>query len=239
LGIAPKIHYPNLYDHRYLYFSETDGKGRCVSNLVRDCVAAILRDHDSKIFLDSAWLNICRQTDNPSTQGFLAENSLMSHLKANGTVVGDKMTPTLHVVFGKDGIAGVLVEQPGSCVQYIPNVFNYKAIDLLLRLVPTAKQGKVKIVPIQVTMQSPTQHASSIGKFFSERQAWKGSATKVEWHFVWITRGGHIPTLQKVKTAKSQSIVCKANKKDGLPTFTEHFVSFGDVCQALKFLDDV
>lgn len=240
LNLPAMLQNPDCYDHRYMYFSEQ--LGYCVNDLVRDCIAAILRSHDSKIFLDSAWLNICRQTDNPSTQGFLAENILMSHIKANGLMVGEnKLTPTLHVVFGKTGIAGLLVETP-SCVQYIPNVFNYKAIDLLLRLVPTAKKtGTVKIVPIQVTMQTPTQHKASIAGFFADCTGWQGSASKVEWHFVWITRGKHIPTLQKVKDAKSHVIKHKAKKatkeEGGLPAFTEHFVSFGDVCSSLAFLD--
>ena len=219
----PLQHRPDVYDHRYLYFG-ADNKMHCVNNFVRGCVTDLLHKHNSSMMLEANWLNICRDCDNPSVQGFLAENIVIAYIRNNGLVVDELLKPDEFLIFAKGTEAAIVDKKSGTCILYIPDIFNYKAIDLLLRRVPTNKQSNVVIVPVQVTLQAPAQHKKSIAQFFEGHKKWIGGATKVAWHFVWITRKAGDPKLHEADVA------------NGIPAYTEHRLTFAKVCPPLEFL---
>ena len=214
---------PVCYDHRYLYFG-ADNKMHCVNNFVRGCVTDLLHKHKSSMMLEPSWLNSCSNCKNPSVKGFLAENIVIAYIRNNGLVVDELLKPDEFLIFAKGTEAAIVDKKSGTCILYIPDIFNYKAIDLLLRRVPTNKQNNVVIAPVHVTLQAPAQHKKSIAQFFEGHKKWIGGATKVAWHFVWITRKAGDPKLHEADVA------------NGIPAYTEHRLTFAKVCPPLEFL---
>jgi hypothetical protein len=214
---------PVCYDHRYLYFG-ADNKMHCVNNFVRGCVTDLLHKHKSTMMLEPTWLNSCSNCENPSVQGFLAENIVIAHIRNNGLVVSELLKPDDFLIFAKGTEASIVDTKSSKCILYIPDIFNYKAIDLLLRRVPTNKHHEVVVAPVQVTLQTPAQHKKSVVEFFQSHAKWIGGATQVAWHFVWITRKAGAPTQHKADAA------------NGTPAYTEHRLAFAKVCPPLEFL---
>lgn len=236
LGTVPEVDRNDVYDHRYMYFDE-ESKGHCVNDLVRDCVTTILRKLSSEVFSDPGWLHMCRTTDNPSIRGFMAEQIVITEITLHGLcqVLRRVLKPADSVVF-RTGTEGSILVLSSGCVVYIPHAFNYKAIDLLLREITAEKdqQKKVLVAPIQISLQKPEgkKREKSIDGFFPLRHAWLSAdevkEAEVEWHFIWITQMKHRSVEHEAST--------KAGGKVQLPAYTEHFLSFEQVCPDLAFL---
>jgi len=67
---------PDIYDHRYFYIDANGG--HCVSGLARNAMARFLREYNSGMFLEQHWFTSLMDTKNPSMQGFIVEQLILS-----------------------------------------------------------------------------------------------------------------------------------------------------------------
>ena len=170
----------DIYDHRHFYIDANGG--HCVSGLARNAMARFLREYNSGMFLEQHWFTSLMDTKNPSMQGFIVEQLILSTISLNG-FNGYKPSKT--------------ISYPGKCptiewecqeALYLPRSFNFRAIDAVFIKLENSKDKKVAIVaPIQVTIAK--NHPDSEEKFF--RELWSEwvrilSDYETEFEFVWI-----------------------------------------------------
>ena len=132
-----------IIDHRYFYVmpavssasNRVCGHGYAVCGVARDILAGMLRKHktDSQ-FLRTSWVNSCRDLTNPSSRGFVAEQIVISAICSNGLVLGSlTYKPTENTMF--TAAESVPLVKEVGCLQFVPQAYNYKHVDSLMRLV--------------------------------------------------------------------------------------------------------
>jgi hypothetical protein len=238
----------DLIDHRYFYVSQcrdgmrVAGHGYAVCGVARDALAVLVRHAKGQSpFLSDDWLNACRNMKNPSCQGFMAEQMVISYVESGGLKIGDELfdKPSLAVFFAEACSAALTVDH--SCVLYIPKPYNFKYIDFLVRVVspspkgsPKAKPDKRKVVIIaaQPTLQSVSKHKTSLGFFYSGAyKSWANDLDPdkfdIEWRFLWIVR--------KSEHQQHHAQFPRKSSSGGL-SFTEYCMSFESVSNKLAFL---
>ena len=226
---------PSLIDHRYFYrISQStaqleDGKGYAVCGMARDALAVVLRDNSEyDPFLSDSWFDACNRATNPVIRGFTAEQIIISTVHLSGLSIDKFSCPPPENRFFKTAIEAVLTTEP-SCIQYIPEPYNYKHVDSIVRYIVKEKSKKTfHLIALQSTLQDISQHISSLD-FFSDDgdcQEWlrdvPSKGCTVVAHFVWV-----IP--------KKQYIKCRQSYPKEHSTYTEHCISFDMINSKFKF----
>jgi len=137
---GPHLDMPNYYDARY--FCVLDGIAHCVGQYVARCAASVIAaQRRLDLFRDSLWINTIRMhRDNPSVLGFLVEKAVLGYL-ANSEVLArlfqraDLGSQHVEVRTFKHGTETAALNSSAPVTLYIPEEFNYKSIDCVLRII--------------------------------------------------------------------------------------------------------
>ncbi|KAF8534357.1 hypothetical protein BDD12DRAFT_896092 [Trichophaea hybrida] len=163
-----------VIDNRYFYTTRQN-IGHCTSRLVRDTMAAFLRKHvGSDTFLKQQWYNMIEYVGSNSLVGFFVEQVILSRIEREGiTMDGIKIPGMKSVAFR------TLPKGPentdGSPVLYIPDAYNYKAIDGVIISANIVNDLKVlEIMPMQITINQ--HHEDSEKSFF---EGWDDFVVKI------------------------------------------------------------
>ena len=152
-------------DNRYFYITG-DNIGQCTSGLVRNTIAVFLRKlTGGDTFLKKQWHNMVEYVGgNCSVLGFFVEQVILSHIEKEGMTMDGIKIPGMKSVGFRT--LPKLPENAGeSPVLYIPDAYNYKAIDGLIVSVGVFDELKVlEIMPIQITINQ--NHEDSEKSFF-------------------------------------------------------------------------
>ena len=211
---------PKHFDHAF-FFCPKDNPGRSgsVSTIASSLLAQRVVELRKKLLkkLDYASLLLrCRQADNPSVQGFLAEQLVLTSISCAGIQCDTDYDCGLDISApdGSDGDVyfhlpeSLPLKNPDepSILHYIPNAYNYKHIDSLLRQVVATEKGSfgkgaakrsiygppalLRVVAFQPTLQPLSAHNYSLDFYNSgDYKKWEPSAfDEIERHFVWVLR---------------------------------------------------
>ena len=152
-------------DNRYFYITG-ENIGQCTSGLVRDTIAVFLRKHTGgETFLKKQWYNMVEYVGgNGSVLGFFVEQVILSGIEKEGMIMDGMKIPGMKSV-GFRSLPKLPENQSESPVLYIPDAYNYKAIDGMIVSVGTFDKQKVlEIMPIQITINQ--HHEDSERSFF-------------------------------------------------------------------------
>jgi hypothetical protein len=220
-----------ILDHRYFYY-EDDKIYAIAPFLLKAAQRAIFRRDCHILTMVDYCKLIEKMKGNTSTIGFAAEGAVIASICVDGLPIIDKRfngPVTQRSFSGANPNFGTDLQAPGFYM-YVPEKFNYPAIDmLLLKTNGTNKKrpASAVLLPIQVTLNY-AGHSNSEKHFFGniahllkELESRGVEITTI--FFVWITPGGNI--REKVK-------------KDQLgfkhPAYTRVVVSFGDVHEQIE-----
>ena len=225
------VQFKEFYDHRYMFVSDTLEAG-CICGVASEIVAKILMEADSGLFLKDDWVQRCEVVTNPIVKGFMAEKTILSAIRMQGFHLPDNnIQVSSHIVFPTGREAECLKKDEN--VLYIPEAFNYKAIDSIVRFFPASN---TKMLAIAFQVFNSVRHKDSPTMFFPSCEIWekKSSGRDVEWHFCWISpkKGASVMREERVRTLRGQTL--KLN-----PAYHEHYFSFGDIYLPLSFLDSI
>jgi hypothetical protein len=229
-------------DHRWFFKAEMTsslyeaGRGYPLCGLAEQNASVLL--HKERRFDHTLWLNACRESDNPSVQGFLAEQLVIHAVHTKGFELQDeKKTQTKFepqrqpMVIFQTGDEHRSVHTDSLSYVYSPHAFNYNYIDLLVNQhVTRSRAKKVALAAFQVTFKTIAAHKESLDFFSSQyRLNWeKGYPGKsIEWHFVWVVREDE---AIKKRDEYPQRI------KYGTTPVTVHVRSFKEMSAELDFL---
>ena len=188
-------------------------------------------DLNSGLFLGDDWVHHCETlADSPAVKGFMAEKAVLSAIRKQGFYLPDlHVVIDSHCIFTSGKEAASL--KPMANALYIPDVFNYRAIDGLVRFFPT-EGNKAIVIALQIS--SGLRHDDSPAKFFPSCEVWerKCNGLDIEWHFCWIS-----PTKRDVVVHGEQVKQLRKETFRVNPAYREHHISFGDIYASLSFLD--
>ena len=130
---------PEFYDARY--FCVLDGIAHTIGQYVGRCAASVIEaNRRLDLFRSSLWINTIRShRSNPSVLGFLVEKAVLGYLSNIDVVMrlldrNDLRHESVEVRTFKHGTeAATLSSAPVTL--YIPEEFNYKAVDCVLRII--------------------------------------------------------------------------------------------------------
>ena len=138
-GSVP-VDMPDYYDARY--FCVLEGIAHTVGQYISRCAASVMEfQRRLDIFRDSLWINTIRlQRTNPSVLGFLVEKAVLGYLSLGEVVARVVHRPELRsqrveVRPFKLGTEASSLTSSSVLTLYIPEEFNYKAVDAVLRIV--------------------------------------------------------------------------------------------------------
>jgi hypothetical protein len=199
-----------LLDGRCFYATRNQ-IGKCTSGLVRNVMAAFLREHaGGDRFLKQQW---CRMVvlvgENSSALGFFVRQVLFSIIEKEGMVMRGVKVPGIVTV--KFGTLPQLAEDASrSPVLYIPNAWNYAAIDAVIIAVDVVGGKKVlEIMPVQITIND--RHGDSEADFFRQWDEFlatvgESSFDEVRPIFLWIVEDpATFPRKDEMVPSKTRS----------------------------------
>lgn len=235
----PRATMPDMYDHRYFFVPNASApvphgcSKYAVSGLALECMASVLRFYCPKTaFCSQADVAACKATSNPVVRGFLAEQIVLSTIGARGLEVsGKRFQPTTTQMFIV-GAEATMLTQDVLTTLWIPEPYNYKAIDGFIRVV---EKNAVVLCPLQVTLQNPGDHWASLRFFLGDFKKWKGPSTNVKarWVFVWICRKKYVKDIEFETLKWKAGAVGRGEKVK----FEQVILSFSEVDERLCFLD--
>jgi hypothetical protein len=139
---------PWQYDARY--FCVLDGVAQTVGQYVARCAATVIEaNRRLDLFRQSLWINTVRaHRDNPSVLGFLVEKAVLGFLSTSEVLSHLLQQPDLRsqrveVRTFKRGTESASLDSSAPVTLYIPEEFNYKAVDCVLRII---ERRKVKAI---------------------------------------------------------------------------------------------
>lgn len=154
---------PSFYDARY--FCVLDGVAQTVGQYVGRCAASVIESNRCMdLFRSSLWTNTIRaHRSNPSVLGFLAEKAVLGHLASIEVVARllgrkDLLRERVEVRTFKHGTEAATLHSSAPVALYIPEEFNYRAVDCVLRIIDRG-------------IEKPTAHPVRRSK----RSAWQQS----------------------------------------------------------------
>lgn len=135
-----QVDMPNFYDARY--FCVLDGIAHTVGQYVSRCAASVIESQCRlDIFRDSLWINTIRlQRSNPSVLGFLVEKAVLGYLGLSAVLARVLQRPDLshqrvEIRSFKLGTEASALGSSSVLTLYIPEEFNYRAVDAVVRIV--------------------------------------------------------------------------------------------------------
>ena len=160
-GTVPPIGVRDLYDHRY-FFVSPQNRAHCLSGNIAEAAAQDLTSKSSGHFLTRArdQLHLAAQA-NPSIQGFLVEQVVIAAINKFGLEVslphsngkGKKPAVNKKVLIVPQELrtfstpTDYAIEHQAEIVLWVPNKFNYTAVDAVLRIRPLLQDDKKPKVP--------------------------------------------------------------------------------------------
>jgi hypothetical protein len=140
-----QVDMPNFYDARY--FCVLEGIACTIGQYISRCAASVMESQRRlDLFRDSLWINTIRlQRTNPSVLGFLVEKAVLGYLSLGEVVARVLHRPELRsqrveVRSFKLGTEASSLTSASVLTLYIPEEFNYKAVDAVLRIVERRKE---------------------------------------------------------------------------------------------------
>lgn len=232
-------------DHQFFYVQARSSHAVC--GVAKEFLAVILRSqlgvHADDYFLSNDYIQTCLRNTNPAVKRFEAEQIVISAINKHGLrICGTKSSiPIGETVHFRSSREAALSKK--AVCHYIPEPFNYKHIDSLVRVQhfesPRSKKVEsVDMYAIKCTMPPDFDHRGRF-EFFNEcHKQWQETAKNVRWHFVWIIPAKHnnFGHLQ----GRVRGWVSQLNGLEyefGSDTdFHEWWYSYGDVVDGLKSL---
>jgi hypothetical protein len=158
----------NFYDARY--FCVLDGIAHTVGQYISRCAASVMESQRRlDLFRDSLWINTIRlQCTNPSVLGFLVEKAVLGYMSL-GEVVARALDPPelraqrVEVRSFKLGTEASSLTSATMLTLYIPEEFNYKAVDAVLRIVERRKE-KPQVQPSRKSKRTSKEAPSKRAK---------------------------------------------------------------------------
>jgi hypothetical protein len=181
----------DLFDQRY--FFESEGIVKPISDLVRRIMAKILRKVKQEDYFESltrAWVANGLKSPNPSVKGFAYEEYVLTKIVRRASFLSDKLegVTEVDVKFFGDGPPSkkMLEELNDKFVLWWPKQWNHKHFDAIVRgpftdgvtdrnkpkKQKTEKPQRLLVGPIQVTLQTPEQHRSSLEFWREDYKNW-------------------------------------------------------------------
>lgn len=136
---GPHMDMTDYYDARY--FCVLDGIAHCVSQYIARCAASVIEEQCRiDLFRSDLWRNTIRShRNNPSVLGFMVEKAVIGYLSNIEVIVRLLKRHDLHQqrvevrTFKRGTETATLSSSPITL--YIPEEFNYKAVDCVLRII--------------------------------------------------------------------------------------------------------
>lgn len=217
-----------LLDHRFYYFDADTSRVHATAKFLRHAAQrAINRRNPSRLTTRNYTTMMENMEGNSSMIGFAAEGATISSIRSQGlpaaSTIFDLKGPATQLSF--DGEIPKYVFNKAGFRIYVPERFNFPAIDLILvknKAAGRSKQKTAGLYPIQVTLNY-SSHSDSEKSFFKKWEEWvKNFAVEnisiTETVFVWVTPDGG---------------VSEAIKEDQLgfphPEYTRRLISFEEV----------
>lgn len=139
---------PWQYDARY--FCVLDGVAQTVGQYVARCAATVIEaNRRLDLFRQSLWINTVRANrGNPSVLGFLVEKAVLGFLSTSDVLSHLLQQPDLRsqrveVRTFKRGTESSSLDSSAPVTLYIPEEFNYKAVDCVVRIIERRKVKQV------------------------------------------------------------------------------------------------
>ena len=139
---------PWQYDARY--FCVLDGVAQTVGQYVARCAATVIEaNRRLDLFRQSLWINTVRaHRGNPSVLGFLVEKAVLGFLSTSEVLSSLLQRPDLRshrveVRTFKRGTESSSLDSSAPVTLYIPEEFNYKAVDCVLRIIERRKLKQI------------------------------------------------------------------------------------------------
>lgn len=254
---------PTDYDCRYFWRDESR-VGRCLNGFVRDSMAMLL--HELRQYAE--WMapayvfNAITGSRNPSVRGFLAEQACISSMLTSPAeyLPGLSFRPSELRYFDRGSESSAFVHDV-FCVLYVPRPFNYKAVDAVLRILPVyakaddfrgggaaqtaafaeLQKSAAVILPVQITLRSIAQHASSVAAFFAARSVWLSNVIGADgqtctdkdasWIFHWIVPKKVLAdgTPKRHDIGNEEQRVTRTGVKVTLPRYSEFIRTIEEV----------
>lgn len=139
---------PEFYDARY--FCVLDGIAHTIGQYVARCAATVIEaNRRLDLFRESLWINTVRaHRGNPSVLGFLVEKAVLGFLSTSEVLSHLLQQPDLRsqrveVRTFKRGTESSSLDSSSPVTLYIPEEFNYKAVDCVLRIIGRRKVKQI------------------------------------------------------------------------------------------------
>lgn len=209
-------------DHDRRFFYRDKGTGYCICGLAREAFASFLRQYDNSIFMHREWRpTLLLFKNNKSVVGFLVEQVCLGSIAEKGLSDPFVRKPSNVSMFEKR--PSLSREMETSCIFYIPEKFNYKAIDgILLEINNEAKEAH--LVPIQVTISK--NHKDSETAFFQDWSYWRDALEgyDIRVSFVWIVMEG-----KPDKVVAATAISLRDGDKEVNPDYTRKYIAIKNI----------
>lgn len=225
-------------DHRYFYYDPKIKRIVPIAELVTSAAQWILNQRSLHLLAVPDYLMMIENMKgNPSMIGFAAEGAVISEVHVNGMRQVDSKLKTVVAVSFETETPTYQLDTEGTRM-YIPDRFNYPAIDFLLvhrtGMIQKKQPREATVIPVQVTLNY-TGHSNSEKAFFRRWADWKMQFVQegikvVEIIFVWVT-----PRRSTKKSIKKDSLGFVH------PAYTRQLISFQainkDLDRALQAVD--
>jgi len=211
------------FDHRYFWQDEKTGRCYYTCGLARDGGAITVRKAKPDQFLDDIWFNsLDFFEDNPIVVGFIVEQTCLSVISSIGFNHGDlHWNCVKSKIFSGDITSAISLAT--SETLYIPDRWNYKAIDALYLSVDNKKKTAL-IVPIQISIN--LYHKDSEALFYANWERWveRLKDYTLSSTFVWI-----VEHKRSWKIVKQQLRSLRGGTQLIAPQYKQMYVTVGDL----------
>lgn len=234
-GDTVSAYTPGLTDQEFFKILQ-NGSAVSSSGYARHVMSSLLRTTENDAFCSERYYEaLVLFKKNPSVRGFVAEMITLSTIARKGILVGERMYFPSEVRVVSDIRLDLTL---GTCL-YIPDKFNYAAIDcLILHLQPPVNSGDsimprtAYLVPIQITIAE--RHSASEDHFFESwdpmRERLVSNNYFVEVNFVWITKK---PFHHREMTGHPGKRLRSGAWKPEYPPYRSINLSFSDINERL------
>lgn len=214
-------------DCRFFRYDSTERKILPVADFFLSAIQKVLSGESvTYLQMDDYLLVIENFKGNPSVIGFAAQGAVISAVHATGFRYVDKNLIGISGTTFNEKVPSYVLNLAGTRM-YIPDRFNYPAIDfLLVHRINNGPRKAASIIPVQVTLNY-SGHSKPEVSFFREWMQWVRpfqrediKITKVI--FVWVT-----PRPDSMQIMAENSLGFRH------PAYTRQFVSFRTIDQEL------